>query len=516
MNDTTNGSSHRNIIMIASFLTLIAAGVGFAVRAGILSDWATQYGFTFLELGTITGGGLVGFGLIIFFSGLIIDKIGYKAILLLAFVMHLLSAIVTLAATPIFDSMGKDATYWCLYIGTFMFAIGNGLCEGAINPLIADLYPKKKTHYLNILHAGWPAGLIIGGIIGLLMVGKMRWEIPLALFLVPTLAYGLLTLKEKFPVSNARAAGVKFGEMVKQFTAPLLIILLLLQACVGYVELGTDSWITNITGSILQSPQQGFLLFIYASAIMFTLRFFAGPIVEKINPIGLLCISGAIGAVGLFMLGSVQTVALIWISVTVYGIGKSFLWPTMLGVVGEKFPRGGALTMSAVGAVGMLSAGFLGGPGIGYKQDLHASSNLQEASQETYDRYVADSDSSFLVFSTRGLDGQKLGVISDTAGPGADLDRTVKLFTEQGIENESIANLNAWWQENKEYAEVDKPLIGDATINGGRMALKLTAIVPAIMAVSFFLIAMYFRATGGYKVEHLHEHPEDEISAGQA
>ncbi|MFI4860918.1 MAG: MFS transporter [Phycisphaerales bacterium JB063] len=520
MSDPVNAQGQSNqhrLIFIASFLTLIAAGVGFAIRGGILKDWAGQYGFTMLELGTITGGGLLGFGIIIMLSSLITDRVGYKTILLAAFVMHVLSAIVTLAATPVFNAMGKGATYWCLYIGMFMFAVGNGLCEGAINPLVADLYPKKKTHYLNILHAGWPGGLIVGGLLGFLMVGKMRWEIPLALFLIPTLAYGLITLKEKFPVSHAHAAGIKFGEMLKQFAAPLLIIILILQACVGYVELGTDSWISNITGAILQSPQQGLLLFVYASAIMFTLRFFAGPIVERINPIGLLCVSSAIGATGLLFLSSAKTAVLIWVAVTIYSLGKTFLWPTMLGVVGEKFPRGGAVTMGAVGAVGMLSAGLLGGPGIGYKQDANASSHLEAESPETYERYAASEENSFLgVFSTRGLDGAKVGVILDQAGPGTDLERTVAIFEEEGVDSEFVDNLHEWWQDSEQYAEADKPLVGEATIHGGRMALKLTAAVPAFMAVSFLMIALYFRAKGGYKAEHIHEHPEDEITSGQA
>jgi fucose permease len=83
--------------------------------------------------------------------------------MIFAFIMHLLSAILTLAATPVFNAAGKDAAYWCLYIGMFLFAIGNGIAEAVVNPLVATLFPNNKTHYLNILHAGWPGGLIIGG-----------------------------------------------------------------------------------------------------------------------------------------------------------------------------------------------------------------------------------------------------------------------------------------------------------------------------------------------------------------
>lgn len=493
--------SNRGKLMWASFLTLIAAGVGFAVRGGVLGDWANQFGFTKSELGTITGGGLVGFGIVILLASLITDKVGYKALLMLAFVLHLFSAVITLAATPVFAAAGKDATYWVLYIGMFMFAIANGLCECVINPLIANLYPKQKTHYLNILHAGWPAGLIIGGLLGYFLVGTVRWEIPIAIFLVPTLWYGVIVLKEKFPMSDVAKAGLSFGTMLKEFAQPLLLFLLLLHACVGYVELGTDSWITNITNTILTG--QGFLLFIYASSIMFALRFFAGPIVERINPIGLLAISALLGCMGLLMISHGESAGFVWLAVTVYGVGKTFLWPTMLGVVGERFPRGGALTMGAMGGVGMLSAGLLGGPGIGYKQDYFASHHLQDEAPAIYERYAAADENQFLFFpEVRGLDGQKVGVLGDN---GEELARATNIKKEEGTyeADQNLQAMNAWWAQASQHRETDLQPVDEAGIFGGRMALRWTAAVPATMFIGYMLLVLYFKTRGGYKAIHL-------------
>lgn len=486
---------NRGKLMSASFLTLIAAGVGFAVRGGILADWGNQFGFTQSELGTITGGGLVGFGIVILLASLITDRLGYKTILGIAFVLHLLSVVITLAATPVFAAAGKEATFQCLYWGMFCFAVANGLCETAINPLIANLYPEKKTHYLNILHAGWPGGLIIGGLLATVLVGNVRWEIPIALYVVPTLWYGFIVLKEKFPKSDVAKAGISFGDMLKEFASPILLGLLFLQACVGYVELGTDSWITNITESILTG--QGLFLFIYASSIMFVLRFFAGPIVEKINPLGLLCASTVLGTAGLLLLGSTKSVVLIWAAVTIYGLGKTFLWPTMLGVVGERFPRGGAITMGAVGAAGALSAGFLGGPGIGYKQDYHASAELQRVSQDSYDRYSAADENGFLIFpKVRGLDGRKVGVLLDNANT---LNSDHKIFADRGEVPEDLDELKSWWDQTGEPdSAADKSKIEEARIFGGQMALKLTAAVPATMFVGYLLLVLYFKSKGGY------------------
>jgi MFS family permease len=509
----TSAPKHRVAIFLASFLTLIAAGIGFAIRTRVLDEWSVQYGFTKFELGTITGGGLWGFGLVILGASLITDRLGYKSILMMAFLCHLVSAGITLAATPVYNAAGKDATYWCLNLGMIFFAIGNGLCEAVINPLVATLYSKRKTHFLNILHAGWPAGLVIGALLAKFFLGpdasamRLRWEIPMCFFLIPTLIYGLITIKEHFPISEARASGVTFGRMLAEFASPILLFILLLQACVGYVELGTDSWITTITDEIVKG--QGLYLFIWASSVMFVLRFFAGPIVEKINPAGLLCISACLGCIGLLLIGTIEigreeTVIAAWAAVTIYALGKTFYWPTMLGMVGERFPRGGALTMGAVGGIGMLSAGLLGGPGIGYKQDYFASHKLKDLSPPAYQRYQASQDNHFLFFpEVRGLAGAKVGVVRDPKGPGTELAATTALLQEKNIDNKEIDALNTWWGEAKQTAETDEPAVDEAVLSGGQKALLWTACVPAFMAFGYLLLVIYFRLKGGYRQEHI-------------
>ena len=496
------GDIKRGVLLTASFLTLIAAGMGFAVRGGILGTWASQYGFTNTELGTITGGGLVGFGVVILLASLITDRVGYKAIMLLAGLLQIGSYFLTIAAGPIFASSGKDATYQCLYWGMFMFSVSCGLCECVINPLVATLYPTKKIHYLNILHAGWPAGLVLGAMVGIAL-GSQAWQVQLGMFLIPVVAYFGMSLVNKFPRSEASAAGVSFGSMLSEFANPILLFLLFLHACVGYVELGTDSWISKITGTIADG--QGLYLFIYASLVMTGLRFFAGPIVEKINPLGLLCVSAALGATGLFLIGSVpkEGVVMVWVAVTIYSLGKTFLWPTMLGVVGERFPKGGALTMGAMGGIGMLSAGLLGGPGIGYKQDYFASHKLETEAKATYDRYAAAGENGFLVFpKVKGLDGAKVGVLSDD-GKGLAADVKTLQDRKEYDADKNTKPLNEWWQKAQLTKAADKGPVNDATLHGGQMAMKVTALVPLTMFVGYLILVLYFRSKGGYKQVHI-------------
>ena len=284
-NSPDSPGKNEKILFWASFFTLIAAGIGFSVRGAILKDWGQQFGFTQSELGTITGGGLVGFGIAIIFFSFLADRFGYGKLMLTAFLLHSSSAVVTFAATPVFNAYGKEGAYWCLYIGMWLFALGNGTCEAVINPLTATLFSRNKTHWLNILHAGWPGGLVLGALITLgfnQMATPIQWELKLGVFLIPVLLYGVMMFNRPFPHSEAKSSGVSTGTMVVALLSPILLFLFLLHALVGYVELGTDSWITNITERVLVSQDKALMAFIWTNVLMFTLRFFAGPIVADI------------------------------------------------------------------------------------------------------------------------------------------------------------------------------------------------------------------------------------------
>lgn len=547
----TEGATAPNAkrLLWAGFMAILAAGVGFSIRAGILGQWGDQYGFTQTDLGRITGGGLTGFGIVILISSLLADKVGFGKLMAAAFGMHLVSAVLTLLTGAAYAAGGKSLAFQCLFWGMFLFAVGNGIAEAVVNPLVATLFPKDKTHYLNILHAGWPGGLIVGGLASFFLNpdnGKpVAWQIQISLFLIPVVFYGLMLLGQKFPKTEASQSGVSYKEMLGElgltgaavlcvllalffqndlglpqavaagiglvllvifgastgfrFGHLVLAFLLLVHAMVGYVELGTDSWIGKITGTIMNSKQNGLLLFVYTSGLMFALRFFAGPIVEKTSPLGLLAVSAMFGTLGLTLLANAQGIIFCVVAATVYGIGKTFLWPTMLAVVSEQFPKGGAITIGAAGGVGMLSAGLLGGPGIGFFQDSNASNFLKEKDVAVYERYKADSENAFFSLKTVGLNGQKVGVLEDNGEKAvADLEK----LKSTNASGESIANQQAlvdWWNNAKATAETDKPLVTEAGLNGGRQALQITAAVPATMFLCYGLLLIYYKSKGGYK-----------------
>lgn len=605
-------SLNNQILFWASFFTLIAAGIGFSVRGvEILKDWGNQFGFTQAELGTITGGGLFGFGIAIIFFSFFADRFGYGKLMLVAFLLHASSAVVTFAATPVYAAYGKAGAFWCLNIGMWLFALGNGTCEAVINPLTATLFPRNKTHWLNILHAGWPLGLILGAVVMLgfnQLDNPVRWEYKLGVFLIPVLIYGLLMFNRTFPRSEAQSAGVPMPAMMKQvgllgftlaaaliglaasellvkmlepvvgssnrqileyagyavglalwlaFTlatrfalgSVILAFLFLMHALVGYVELGTDSWITNITDQVLKSGRNATLAFIWTNVLMFVLRFFAGPIVHRINPVGLLFASACLGSLGLVLLGLDFTDSVWpWIgAVTIYGIGKTFYWPTLLGVVSERFPKGGALALGISGGIGMLSAGLFGGPGIGYEQDFYAVQQLKETSPATYERYMARNDrgqpeeSKFPVLTSlaptfappvAGIDNAKFKVFQDykayveaqASGQSlpefpttlqADIatlerEKAAGKPVEDALEKQLRARLEWWEKEGLPNFDSDKEPLLAARLYGAKHALLDTAFVPAALAIGFLLLILYFLALGGYQQVHIEPHTAEQ------
>jgi hypothetical protein len=456
--------NNRMRLLWAGFMAILAAGVGFAIRGGIFDNWGKEFGFTGAQLGAIGGAGFSGFCFGIIFGGLIVDKIGYGKLVALALICHILSAFVTFgASTP-------ENAYNFLFWGMFIFAYANGTLEAVANPLVATLFPENRTHYLNILHASWPAGhgARLCGRLGAGRQNAGRLEDPArplphpyralrdhvhgpevpeirsrrkgcqlrracsspSASSVPSspatcLPISSATSSRPSLLTNAKVIGYAIGGMLliavgvmSKFSlgSILLFVLFVVHALVGAVELGTDGWIQNITGNLFTS-EQGKYLFIWTSAIMFGLRFCAHWIENtlKLSPVGLLVVCAIIASVGLVLASGMQTFTVALVALGIYAVGKTFFWPTMLAVVGDRFPQSGAVAMSIMGGIGMLSAGLIGGPGLGYCKDRFAGEALTKADAALYSEYKAATP--FLPQHrsppSYGLDGTKLAAAKE-------------------------------------------------------------------------------------------------------
>jgi MFS family permease len=267
----------------------------------------------------------------------------------------------------IFDETGT----LLLYSGMLIMGLSQGLVEAVINPLIATLYADDKTSKLNILHAWWPGGLIIGGLTAFAITKIMAldaagvspatatlgWQVKLAVILVPAVTFFLLIVGQKFPATERVAAGVTTGDMFKEVLRPMFILLFACMWMTAATELGPDQWVPSLISNL--TGMQGVLILVYTAGIMFVMRFFAGPLAHKLSPLGLLTLSAILSALGLFALSNVSTPAMAFAAATVFGIGKAYFWPTMLGVTSEQFPRGGPFLLAIMGGAGMLSTAFI-------------------------------------------------------------------------------------------------------------------------------------------------------------
>jgi hypothetical protein len=260
--------------------------------------------------------------------------------------------------TPEFKSLFDNTSTTLLYIGFFILGLSQGLVEAVINPLVVTLYSDQKTKYLNLLHAWWPGGLVIGGLLAFFLTQafQLRWELKLATILLPAVTYLLLAMSHKYPQTERVASNVSTGDMWKEAAQPLFLLLFVCMWMTAAAELGPDQWFPTVMGNLVPALQ-GVLFLVYTAGLMFLLRTFGSGIAHK-SPLGTLIVCSVLTFAGLYWLGGLRpgdSAVVAFIAATIFGVGKTYFWPTMLGVVAEQFPKGGALLISLLGGAGMLS-----------------------------------------------------------------------------------------------------------------------------------------------------------------
>jgi hypothetical protein len=440
----------------------------------------------------------------------IIDKVGYGRVAAFGFVCHVASISLLLTA--------KSSTQ--LYWGTFLSALANGTVESYANAAVATMYPREKTKWINTLHASWPGGMVLAGILAISM-GNIAWQWKIGLIALPTIIYGIVLLGQKFPVSERVAAGVSYRDMLADFGAlgafvatylialqvfggilgmtehqflwplvpailvaiafgwgvrslgqPVYFFLLLVMLPLATTELGVDSWITELMGPEMRivGLNAGWVL-VYTSAIMTILRFSAGSFLHRLSPLGLLACCTSLAIIGLVSLSHAAGIAIL-LAATLYGAGKSFFWPTMLGLVAERFPRGGTLTLNCIGGVGMLGLS-IGMVFLGNIQDKHVATDLV--------RHDA-------------------------------LNHTVLAQNYLGAEKSSVLGVYRALDQDKLKAApaTDQQAIEMVQASAKKSALSTAAVFPVIMLLSYLALLLYFKKRGGYKSEQLPNH--DSIS----
>jgi MFS family permease len=512
------------------FLALVTTAFGFIARMFLIDTWGAEFGLDDPQKGRLAGIGIWPFAVSIIGFSLLIDKIGYKVSMVFAFLGHITWACMGVSAFFVARNGDKETAYQLLYWGSLILALGNGTVEAFINPVVATMFSKAKTKWLNILHAGWPGGLVVAGMLTIFL-HDVDWWIKVALMAIPAIGYFCMLITCHFPVQERVSSGVSYRDMLSEFGIlgalivgflitlqlmdffatgkkltgvelgifvgvglaivagfgaytqslgrVLMFFLVLIMIPLATTEIGTDGWITGIMEEVAKGKFHPGWVLVYTSLIMMVLRFFAGPIVHSLKPLPLLAISAILAIVGLYTL-SFATGTMIFAAATLYGIGKTFFWPTMLGVVSEQTPKGGALTLNAISGIGMLAVGTLGFPYIGTLQAdkaIYAVSHDEKA-LKALPALVKDGE--LTVIEKKSI----YEIIDYKAISPTKLDDLIKTLPES--ERPQVA------------AEIDGTMG-----NSKQGALANMAIFPAIMLAGYIILIIYFQTRGGYKQVHL-------------
>ena len=503
------------------FIALITTAFAFITRAFMINTqamWPTDFGLDKVQAQELFGSGIWPFAISIILFSLVIDKIGYRVAMIFSFVCYLIYAGLALMAYNVVHADGLDGTALAdaqarglrlLTFGSIILGLGNGTVEAFINPVVATMFSRNKTQWLNILHAGWPGGLVLGGLITLMLgtAAQDDWRLLIYIIAIPAVVYLLMLIGAKFPVSERVSSGATYKDMLGEFGMigafiaaflifrqlgdvfglntyivwgaiivsviaygaycqsigrPLMIFLCIIMMPLATTELGTDAAITGIMEKpMMERGLSPLWVLIYTSAIMMVLRFFAGPVVKALTPLGLLATCAALAIVGLYWLSSVETFITIFLAATLYGVAKTYFWPTMLGVVAEQFPKGGAVTLNAIAGIGMLTVGIIGGPLIGAMQEDSARVALNERMVGVYDE--VSKESTYFLGDYTAVDEEKVAM----------------------LEPDRAADVALVVEEAKQGA------------------LAKVTIFPAFMLICYLGLVVYFKSKGGYTAVHV-------------
>lgn len=348
-------------LFFASCIALIVTAISFALRARLETVFGPEgYGLTQQEIGWAFAPAFWGFTLAMFIGGPLVDYLGIKRIIWVAFICHTIGITGTILA--------RD--FWTLFFGTLAIGIGNGLVEASLNPMVASMFPNEKTKMLNRFHVWFPGGIVIGAIVGYLIMDKLNlnWHIYVATLFIPLVLYGILFFGQKVPLTERVEMGVSNKDMWKAVITPLFLLMGFLMLFTAATELGTNQRIESL---LKGTGVSALLVLAFISGIMAIGRSFAGPIVAKLSTRGMLLFSAVFSFLGLIWLSYAQGYST-FVAAAVFAIGICYFWPTMIGFISENIPESGALGLSLMGGLGFLSVAIVL-PVMGKFMDLSGS-----------------------------------------------------------------------------------------------------------------------------------------------
>ena len=467
-----------------------ASAMTFVAISAVMGPLKEHFLLTNEQVGWIGGAAMWGFTVTILTFGSLCDVVGMRLVLRLAILAHVGGALLMIFANG----------FAMLFAGALTLSMADGLVQAACNPLIATLYADRKTEMFNKLHLWFPGGIVVGGLIAFSLdwLSIEFWQLKLALILAPAMTYGILFLGQKFPATERVQSGVSFGAMFTEtFFRPLFLVLLVSMMMTASIELGPNRWVP----AVLQSAGiPGILVLVWINLLMAVLRYFAGPIGRRLSPTGILLCSAVLSGLGLFWLSYAETLAMAIAAGTVFALGISYFWPTMIGVTSERVPKGGALALAMMGATGMVVVGLVTAPLMGRVADSHLNEKLPvEETLACLERVVEDYPTAKGRAESQSSEDIRRAV--DNARNVLDVAGRTGALPDIDTANALRSAITA--APNSAAADSAKELLGPAENYGGRISFRRVALLSILLTLIFGILYLRDRARGGYRAEKL-------------
>jgi MFS family permease len=337
-----SNATNRRALFVASCASLLVTSLSFGIRAGILNDLGVEFELSTSELSRIAATAFWGFPVSMIIGGAIVDKVGMKNLMRLAYLGHFAGILLTIFA----------GGFWSLWTSTLLIGLANGMVEAVCNPLVASVYPEEKTTKLNQFHLWFPGGIVIGTLVAFAF-GKigLNWQWMMAVMLIPTIWYAVWMERLEFPVTERVANRVSDRDMYSALLNPLFLIITVAMLGTATAELFINQWVDVLLRSV---SNNAILILLITSGVMTLGRGMAATIVSRFSTTGMLLFSAVFTTIGLFMMANLYG-NLLFLSAVVFGIGVTYFWPTMLGFVATYIPKTGAIGLAIVGAAGMFA-----------------------------------------------------------------------------------------------------------------------------------------------------------------
>ena len=345
---------NKNRLFIASSLSLFVTAVAFGARSGHLLPWMSEFNLTAAEAGWIASAFLWGVTVSVLLFGLLVETWGTAKVMTVLFVAQMAGIVLTVVATG----------FWSLFFATLFIGVACGCVNAGCNPLVTALYPNAKTARLNLLHMWNAIGIAVGGLM-VFFCNRINvgWRVQIAILVIPTLIYGFMFFRQKFPATERTLLGGSYKDMIKAIVSPLFLFLAFLMILSSSVEFGANQWIPSLfekTVTVLfgESAFGSILILVWISLAIALARLFAAPVVRQFSPIGVLLLSALFAGAGIYMM-SVSSGWVIFVAATVFAFGIAYFWPNMLGLVAELKPMSGALGLAIIGGMGTLGGAII-------------------------------------------------------------------------------------------------------------------------------------------------------------